>query len=118
MWCVLVIKAEPDYKRPSASVECCHYATEQEAKEKQVQLEKSFIVARCERDDSDDNEDEDDIAEMNDDSISFAQRVQKSNLDDDTVRQRFLQEAMNDFYIDSYMEMPPVEIRVFEVKVR
>lgn len=80
MWCLVVIRSYPDYKRPFSTTDVQHFAT----------YEKAFAEK---------------------------EKAYDEFLDESGFEREEYECDPNIYYCDTYMEMPPFEARLFEVKI-
>ena len=111
MFCLHVVIAFPDYKRPSAEVSIKHYSTKELAENALQKIKHKFV---CEYVDPEDffpkNHEFNDgqNGELNEDDLKAIEKLDKMIESGELVEY---------YYQDSYMEMPPFDARIFEVVV-
>lgn len=99
MWCLLVVEACPSSKRPRAEVQVYHFEDKKDAEDKKIQLQLEFIC---------DNKRKLDTEEK--------ARMKSDVKLTDQERETFFEHLQADYYQDSYMDMDPLSIRLFEIE--
>ena len=92
MFCLHIVKAHPDYKRPYASAQVFHFATKEDANEKRREEKRKYYKSFLEYLES--------VEELIPQDID--------NLDEDVAQTDFI-------YVDSYMDMQPFTSTLYEI---
>lgn len=92
LYCLEVVQAHPDWKRPYASAQTFHFVTKEEANEKRRELKQKYY----------------------DNFLQYLEEAAEDVPDDiDKIDE---DEAQSYIYFESYMDMAPFTATVYEIK--